>query len=136
MVAESSQPILDCMLFRGGDHLLAHNFYTNKMDATAYNDIDAVPRHTLTKGLNDHAGSRQRLLFTRKEIVRCDTTAKLNKVTSDAHPSHQSIHHIQSNPLSPNLVLQLSHLAQALDARPMPNTRRTNMITNPAVENS
>jgi hypothetical protein len=65
---------------RTGDHLLAHNFYTNKMDATAYNDLDAVPRHSLTKGLDDHGGSRQRLLFTRKEIIRCETTLKLNKV--------------------------------------------------------
>jgi len=42
-------------------------FFTNKLDATAWNDFDTVPRHTLSRGLEDHGGSRRRLLFTRKQ---------------------------------------------------------------------
>lgn len=81
LIAESSKPIYECMTIEGtrGEPLLAHNFYTNKFDATAYNDIDAVPRASQTLGLNDHGGSRKRLLFTRKEIMRSDLQEKINR---------------------------------------------------------
>ena len=80
-MAESSEPIMECMkAAKASQHHLTHNYYTNKLDATAYNDIDAVPRHTLTRGLDDHGGSRKRLLFTRKEQLRQETTAKLEMV--------------------------------------------------------
>jgi hypothetical protein len=85
LVAESSAPIMDCMRFCGGDHILQHNFYTNKFDATAYNDIEAVPRASSTLALSDHGGSRSRLLFTRKEIMRCENQDKLDRII-DAKP--------------------------------------------------
>lgn len=103
LIAESSEPILSCMRYSGGDHILKHNFYTDKFDATAYNDIDAVPRSSLTLGLSDHGGSRNRLLFTRKEIMRQETS----KIIDDV-----------------------------IDKRPKANTRRRNLITNVAIENS
>lgn len=34
MLAESSKPIFSCMAYTGGDHILKHNFYTNKFDTT------------------------------------------------------------------------------------------------------
>lgn len=89
LVAESSAPIMDCMKFCGGDHILQHNFYTNKFDATAYNDIEAVPRATSTLQLDDHGGSRSRLLFTRKEIMRCENQDKLDRII-DAKPMQQT----------------------------------------------
>lgn len=32
--AETSEPIFSCMKFTGGEHILKHNFYTNKFDTT------------------------------------------------------------------------------------------------------
>lgn len=89
LVAESSAPIMDCMRYMGGDHILTHNFYTNKFDATAYNDLDAIPRATSTLALDDHGGSRQRLLFTRKEIMRCENQDKINSII-DQKPKAQT----------------------------------------------
>lgn len=103
LIAESSEPILSCMRYSGGDHILKHNFYTDKFDATAYNDIDAVPRSSLTLGLSDHGGSRNRLLFTRKEIMRQETSMIMDK---------------------------------SIEGKPKANTRRVNLITNMAIENS
>lgn len=42
-------------------------FFTNKLDSTAWNDYDAVPRFTSTFGLEDHGGSCRRMLFSRKQ---------------------------------------------------------------------
>ena len=32
--AETSEPIFSCMKFTGGEHILKHNFYTNKFDTS------------------------------------------------------------------------------------------------------
>jgi len=41
--------------------------YSRNTNQQAWNDFDTVPRHTLSRGLEDHGGSRRRLLFTRKQ---------------------------------------------------------------------
>jgi len=86
MNAESSKPIFSCMEFKGGDHILKHNFYTNKFDSTAWNDLEAIPRSFSTLGPEEHGGSRKRLLFTRKEAMRIDSQAKLEKIL-DSKPT-------------------------------------------------
>jgi hypothetical protein len=69
LTAESSEPIMSCM--RAPDQsLLVHNYYTDKFDATAWNDFDAIPRTSSKFGLTDHGGSRKRLMFSRREVVR------------------------------------------------------------------
>jgi len=85
------------------DILTRHNFYTNKFDTTAWNDFDAIPRAASHYGLQDHSGSRNRLLFMRKEVSR---------VYGD-HKMEESVARI-----------------------PKVNTKRSNLITNVAVENN
>lgn len=64
--ARQSGPILDCLRL-GDDTLTRHNFYVNKFDATAWNDFDAIPRQASTFSLENHGGSRKRLLFSRRQ---------------------------------------------------------------------
>ena len=85
------------------DTLTKHNYFANKFDATAWNDFDAVPRSASIYGLDDHGGSRKRLMFTRKQRVVEDNTLRMRV---------------------------------ADEKKVMPNTRRMNLITNVAVENS
>ena len=73
---------------------------------TAWNDFDAIPRSASTLGLTDHGGSRKRLLFSRREITRNETSEIMANSTF-------------KKPVFPSV-----------------NFRRVNMITNPAVENS
>jgi hypothetical protein len=100
--AGSSAPILDCMK-AGDESLTKFNYYSNKFDATAWNDFDAIPRSESRYGLTDHGGSRKRLLFSRRQIATESNQAKLDFADSK---------------------------------KIMPNTRRMNLITNVAVENS
>jgi hypothetical protein len=67
--ATSAKTINSCMQLPD-DTLTRHNFYTNKFDTTAWNDIDAIPRSVSNYGLDDHCGSRSRLMFIRKENSR------------------------------------------------------------------
>ena len=67
------------------------------------NDMDAIPRSVSTTGLDDHAGSRKRLMFIRREISRVYGDEKMRT---------------------------------AVDAIPKVNTKRSNLITNVAVENN
>ena len=100
--AGSSEPILECM--RTTDtNLTKHNFYVNKFDSTAWNDFDAIPRAASNYGLDDHGGSRKRLLFSRRQA-----STENNQRLLDIADSKKT----------------------------MPNTRRMNLITNVAVENS
>lgn len=80
LVAGTSKEILGCMRLQvqGGAELLKHNFYTNKFDATAWNDFDAVPRASSHFGLEDHGGSRKRLLFSRRQKVTEDNQRLLD----------------------------------------------------------
>ena len=52
--------------------LTKHNFYTDKMDPTAWNDFDAVPRGAQTQRDRQHHGSRRRLLESRKAQARAE----------------------------------------------------------------
>lgn len=52
------------------DKLIKHNFFTDKFDQTAWNDFDAIPRSCSMYGLNDHGGSRKRLMFARRQTDR------------------------------------------------------------------
>lgn len=72
LIAESSKPILDCMQLPQGSKnpLVRHNYFTNKFDATAWNDYDAIPRSASAFGLTDHGGSRHRLLFARQQTSK------------------------------------------------------------------
>ena len=51
------------------DTLTKHNFYTDKFDCTAWNDFDAIPRAASQFGLDNHGGSRKRLMFSRKQAT-------------------------------------------------------------------
>ena len=76
--AGNSAPILDCMRLDGeGLALTKHNYYSNKFDTTAWNDFDAIPRSASNFGLDDHGGSRKRLLFTRRQATCEGNEAKL-----------------------------------------------------------
>ena len=55
-------------------------YFTNKMDSTAWNDLDAVPRASSTYGLHDHGGSRKRLFFSRKQRVAEDSKSQLEAI--------------------------------------------------------
>ena len=104
LMGRASGPILSCMQLEGeGLELTKHNFYTDKFDATAWNDFDAIPRAASHFGLTDHGGSRKRLMFSRKQIVREGNQDKLDCADS---------------------------------IKPHYNTRKSNMITNIAMENS
>lgn len=103
MIAESSKPVFSCMEFTGGDHILKHNYYTNKFDTTAWNDLEAIPRSSSSLPIEEHGGSRKRLLFTRKEIVKLENQAKSDQLAA---------------------------------SMPFVNTKRVNLITNTAIENS
>ena len=85
------------------DILTRHNFYTNKFDTTAWNDFDGIPRSASNYGLTDHSGSRNRLLFIRKEKSRVYGDEKMELAVSKI---------------------------------PKVNTKRSNLITNVAVENN
>jgi hypothetical protein len=74
--AGSSEPILSCMRL-GDDTLTKHNYFVNKFDCTAWNDFDAIPRSSSTFGLDDHGGSRKRLMFSRRQM---QTTINENKM--------------------------------------------------------
>ena len=80
-----------------------HNYFANKFDSTAWNDFDAIPRSSSIYGLDDHGGSRKRLMFSRRQ-----RQSEINE--------------------------EKMRVADA--KRVMPNTRRMNLITNVAVENS
>lgn len=68
--ATSSKRIHECMRLPKDNPLTEHNFFTNKFDPTAWNDFDAIPRSASKFGLNDHGGSRKRLMFSRQQIAR------------------------------------------------------------------
>lgn len=67
----ASKEMLGCMDTVHTD-LTKHNFYTNKMDTTAWNDFDAVPRGAETQRDMNHHGSRRRLLESRKAQARAE----------------------------------------------------------------
>jgi hypothetical protein len=100
--AGNSAPILDCMRL-GDDSLTKHNYFANKFDSTAWNDFDAIPRTASIYGLDDHGGSRKRLMFSRKQR---------------------------------QVEINTEKMRVADEKKVMPNTRRMNLITNVAVENS
>eukprot|EP01032_Pedospumella_encystans_P007996 gene7996-9531_t len=104
--AQGARKILDCIRSDQNNALLKHNYYNDKFDCTAWNDFDAIPRSASTLGLTDHGGSRKRLLFSRREITRNETSEIMANSTF-------------KKPVFPSV-----------------NFRRVNMITNPAVENS
>ena len=88
------------------DTLTKHNFFTNKFDTTAWyyfilfysvasfklpyflsctysrNDFDAIPRSVSLTGLDDHNGSRNRLMFIRREVARAYGDAKMEVAVS------------------------------------------------------
>jgi len=66
--ARESGPIKSCLSL-GDDSLTKHNFYVDKFDATAWNDFDAIPRSASSYGLENHGGSRKRLLFSRRQAT-------------------------------------------------------------------
>jgi hypothetical protein len=72
----ASKEMLGCM-DTVHKNLTKHNFYTNKFDATAWNDFDAVPRGDLKLHEMSHNGSRRRLMESRK--------AKSRREGSDFH---------------------------------------------------
>ena len=100
--ATSAKTINACMQVPD-DTLTRHNFYTNKFDTTAWNDFDAIPRSQSHYGLTDHCGSRNRLLFIRKEKSRVHGDDKMQ---------------------------------MSIAKMPKINTKRSNLITNVAVENN
>ena len=65
--------------------------------------MEAIPRSTSSLPINEHGGSRKRLLFTRKEIVKLENQAKSDQLAA---------------------------------SMPFVNTKRVNLITNTAIENS
>jgi hypothetical protein len=86
LIAESSKPILECMQVpEAMSNLVKHNYYTNKFDATAWNDFDAIPRSSSAFGLHDHGGSRKRLLFSRREDQRQAASVEI-QVAWDKRP--------------------------------------------------
>ena len=80
--ATKSKEIRECMALND-DTLTKHNFFTNKFDTTAWNDYDAIPRAASTYGLTDHAGSRKRLMFSRREAARVIGENKMAIAESD-----------------------------------------------------
>jgi len=64
-------------------------FFTNKLDSTAWNDYDAVPRFTSTFGLDDHGGSCRRMLFSRKQKNTEACQSKLEELAS-VKPSYDT----------------------------------------------
>jgi len=87
-------------------HNIALHYQIILFSHIAWNDFDAIPRSASTLGLTDHGGSRKRLLFSRREITRNETSEIMANSTF-------------KKPVFPSV-----------------NFRRVNMITNPAVENS
>jgi hypothetical protein len=87
-------------------YLILFIFCLNVPYTVAWNDFDAVPRASCSQLLTDHGGSRKRLLFSRRELLRTEVADIM-----------------QHAPKSKNLF-------------PDVNFRRVNMITDPAVENS
>jgi hypothetical protein len=75
--ARQSGPILSCLRL-GDDTLTRHNFYVNKFDATAWNDFDAIPRSASTFSLENHGGSRKRLLFSRRQATVENNQGKMD----------------------------------------------------------
>ena len=66
MLAKKKKEILECLaLPPAGLALTQHNYYTNKFDPSAWNDFDAIPRSASDFGIDNHGGSRKRLLFSR-----------------------------------------------------------------------
>ena len=57
-------------------------FFTNKLDSTAWNDFDAVPRCTSAYGLDGHGGSRRRMFFTRKQKLTEICQSQLERANS------------------------------------------------------
>jgi len=84
LMARSSDPIKDCMQLKD-DTLIKHNYYADKFDCTAWNDFDAIPRAASTYGLDNHGGSRKRLLFSRRQGVINMNNEKLDE-TERANP--------------------------------------------------
>jgi len=77
LIAESSKPILECMQ-APDQSICKHNFYTDKFDSTAWNDFDAIPRAASQYSLEDHGGSRKRLMFTRRQGMREECQARMD----------------------------------------------------------
>ena len=75
--ARQSGPILSCLRL-GDTSLTKHNFYVNKFDATAWNDFDAIPRSASSFGLENHGGSRKRLLFARRQATNETNQARMD----------------------------------------------------------
>jgi len=69
----TSERVVDAIAVNAPE-LTKHNFFVDKSDTTAWNDFDAIPRSQSVYGLGNHAGSRKRLMFIRKEEERCSAT--------------------------------------------------------------
>lgn len=65
----ASKEMLGCM-DTVHKHLTQHNFYTDKLDTSAWNDFDAVPRGRDSARDLQHCGSRRRLLDSRRVEAR------------------------------------------------------------------
>jgi hypothetical protein len=77
----ASKEMLGCMS-TVHTNLTKHNYYTNKMDTTAWNDFDAVPRGAETQRDRQHHGSRRRLLESRKSQARAEGADAHQQATS------------------------------------------------------
>lgn len=73
----SSKKVSDCMRLPADNPLTEHNFFTDKFDATAWNDFDAIPRSASKFGLTDHGGSRKRLMFSRQQMLRGSASTQM-----------------------------------------------------------
>jgi len=79
--ANKAKMIQECIQSGEKPEILKHNFYTNKFDTTAWNDLEAIPRKESLLNLSDHGGSRRRLLFTKKEQLRNEVADIMLKAT-------------------------------------------------------
>eukprot|EP01041_Mallomonas_annulata_P009847 gene9846-20482_t len=73
-------------------------YFTDKMDCTAWNDYDTVPRFTSSYGLEDHGGSRRRLLFSRKQKATEGCQVKLETALSSKPRLDTRRHCLITNP--------------------------------------
>lgn len=83
--ARSAKPVQECIQLPD-DTLTRHNYYCDKFDSTAWNDFDAIPRAASQYGLNDHGGSRKRLLFSRKQATLMANQAKMDAAEAKKTP--------------------------------------------------
>jgi hypothetical protein len=83
LMARKKKEILDCLaLPPTASSLTQHNYYTNKFDPSAWNDFDAIPRSASDFGIDNHGGSRKRLMFSRTLEDRKQSQELLDKAYS------------------------------------------------------